>query len=128
MVRYIFSQHNHFDADQLIDDMKRGRLSRQPGHGLPHAGQAGGRRSAAPPGTRPAHRSTSTTTAIRSTSISTAAVRQDDRVPESRPSRPPSREVCRQHHFQASGHSFIIRGTCAECNRARVTKRRLDLV
>ena len=23
MVRYIFAQHNHFDADQLIDDMKR---------------------------------------------------------------------------------------------------------
>ena len=23
MVRYIFSQHNHFDADRLIDDMKQ---------------------------------------------------------------------------------------------------------
>src|SRR5438309_10554165 len=23
MVRYIFARHNHFDADQLIDDMKR---------------------------------------------------------------------------------------------------------
>ena len=23
MVRYIFAQHNHFDAEQLIDDMKR---------------------------------------------------------------------------------------------------------
>src|SRR6516164_3998567 len=23
MVRYIFSKHNHFDADQLIDEMKR---------------------------------------------------------------------------------------------------------
>src|SRR5438105_14601700 len=30
MVRYIFSQHNHFDADQLVDDMKRAgfRVSR----------------------------------------------------------------------------------------------------
>jgi Fur family ferric uptake transcriptional regulator len=37
-------------------------------------------------------------------------------------------EVCRQHHFQATGHTFVIRGTCAECNRARVTKRLLDLV
>src|SRR5271157_1547120 len=26
MVRYIFSQHNHFDADQLIEDMKRAGL------------------------------------------------------------------------------------------------------
>src|SRR5207302_11437001 len=23
MVRYIFAQHNHFDADQLVDNMKR---------------------------------------------------------------------------------------------------------
>src|SRR5436305_8641094 len=30
MVQYIFSRHNHFDADQLIDDMKRAgfRVSR----------------------------------------------------------------------------------------------------
>ena len=26
MVRYIFSRHNHFDADQLIDDMKAADL------------------------------------------------------------------------------------------------------
>ena len=38
------------------------------------------------------------------------------------------REVCRQHQFHASGHTFVIRGTCAECNRARMTTRRLDLV
>src|SRR6516225_6096353 len=30
MVRYIFAQHNHFDAEQLIDDMKQAgfRVSR----------------------------------------------------------------------------------------------------
>src|SRR5437773_10348282 len=30
MVRYIFSKHNHFDADELIDEMKRAgfRVSR----------------------------------------------------------------------------------------------------
>jgi Fur family ferric uptake transcriptional regulator len=38
------------------------------------------------------------------------------------------REVCRLHNFNATGHTFIIRGTCAECNRARVNKRRLDLI
>src|SRR5947207_6192886 len=27
MVRYIFQQHNHFDADQLIEDMKRNGFS-----------------------------------------------------------------------------------------------------
>jgi Fur family ferric uptake transcriptional regulator len=38
------------------------------------------------------------------------------------------RDVCQQHGFMAIGHSFVIRGVCADCNRARVTKRRLDLV
>ena len=38
------------------------------------------------------------------------------------------REVCAQHGFQSSGHTFLVRGTCAECNRARVLKRRLDLI
>ena len=37
-------------------------------------------------------------------------------------------EVCQQNQFQMVGHSFIIRGVCASCNRARMTKRRLDLV
>jgi Fur family ferric uptake transcriptional regulator len=38
------------------------------------------------------------------------------------------RDVCQQHQFQFMGHSFIIRGVCATCNQARMTKRRLDLV
>ncbi len=38
------------------------------------------------------------------------------------------REVCREHHYQLEGHSFVISGICEDCNKARVTKRRLDLV
>ena len=38
------------------------------------------------------------------------------------------RDVCRRHNFQSSGHTFIIRGTCADCNRTRVSRRLLDLV
>jgi Fur family ferric uptake transcriptional regulator len=37
-------------------------------------------------------------------------------------------EICGEQQFQATGHTLIIRGTCAECNRARATKRRLDLI
>lgn len=37
-------------------------------------------------------------------------------------------QLARQHHFHPVGHRFVIYGTCAECNRARVSKRRLDLV
>ena len=38
------------------------------------------------------------------------------------------REVASQHQFQFSGHTLIIRGVCLDCNRARATKRRLDLI
>ena len=38
------------------------------------------------------------------------------------------RDVCRTHNFHMSGHTFVIRGICSECNRSRVTKRRLDLI
>jgi Fur family ferric uptake transcriptional regulator len=38
------------------------------------------------------------------------------------------REVAAEHQFQFSGHSLLIRGVCVECNRARATKRRLDLI
>ncbi|HJZ93416.1 MAG TPA: Fur family transcriptional regulator [Gemmataceae bacterium] len=37
-------------------------------------------------------------------------------------------EICGQHHFQAAGHTLVIRGTCVDCNRARATLRRLDLI
>lgn len=38
------------------------------------------------------------------------------------------REVCGQHQFQMNGHTLVVRGTCADCNRARTAKRRLDLI
>ena len=37
-------------------------------------------------------------------------------------------EVCQRENFQMDGHSFIVRGTCGDCNRKKMTKRRLDLV
>ena len=36
--------------------------------------------------------------------------------------------VSRDHNFRPTGHRLVIFGTCADCNRARVSKRRLDLV
>jgi len=38
------------------------------------------------------------------------------------------RQVCSSHRFQSGGHTLIIRGTCAECNRPRAANRRLDLI
>ena len=37
-------------------------------------------------------------------------------------------EICGQHQFQMAGHTLVIRGTCVDCNRARATNRRLDLI
>lgn len=37
-------------------------------------------------------------------------------------------EVARENNFLPIGHRLVIFGTCAECNRARASRRRLDLV
>jgi Fur family transcriptional regulator, ferric uptake regulator len=37
-------------------------------------------------------------------------------------------EICGQHQFQMAGHTLVIRGTCVDCNRARASNRRLDLI
>jgi len=36
--------------------------------------------------------------------------------------------IAAQQQFQMEGHTLVIQGTCIECNRARSTKRRLDLI
>jgi Fur family ferric uptake transcriptional regulator len=38
------------------------------------------------------------------------------------------REVASKYHFQMSGHTLLIRGTCAECNKARSPRRMLDMI
>lgn len=127
MVRYIFAQHNHFDADKLIDDMKRSgfRVSRATVYrtlaklvdaGLLRRLELGPRMFyehdyGYPPHEHMYCRSCGTVIEFQSPAIEAVV-----------------REVCRQHHFQTSGHTFIVRGTCADCNKARVTKRRLDLI
>jgi Fur family ferric uptake transcriptional regulator len=38
------------------------------------------------------------------------------------------REIASESQFQFIGHTLIVRGICLECNRARATKRKLDLI
>ena len=127
MVRYIFAQHNHFDADRLIDDMKKAgfhvsratvyrTLTKLVDAGLLRRLEVGPRMCYEHDYGYPQHehlRCNKCGAMIEFQSPAIEAV---------------LREVCRQHHFQAIGHTFVIRGTCAECNRARVLKRRLDLI
>ena len=127
MVRYIFSRHNHFDAEQLIDDMKRDgfvvsratvyrTLGKLVSAGLLRRLEVGPRMFYEHDYGYPQHehlycQKCGHMIEFQNTTIETTI-----------------REVCEHYNFQTNGHTFIIRGICADCNRARVTKRRLDLV
>jgi Fur family ferric uptake transcriptional regulator len=127
LVRYIFSQHSHFDADQLIDAVKgQGfRISRATVYRTLSKLVDAGLLRPLEMGTRtfyehdygyPQHEHLHCERCNKIIEFQHPAVEAV------------VREVSRQHGFQSSRHSFIIRGICADCNRARVIKRRLDLV
>jgi Fur family ferric uptake transcriptional regulator len=127
LVRFIFAQHNHFDADQLIDDMKGSglRVSRATVYrtlaklvdaGLLRRLQLGPRTFFEHDYGYPPHEHLYCRECRKVIEFQDPAI--DAAI----------RDVCRQHNFQSSGHSFIVDGICSACNRARVTKRRLDLV
>ena len=127
MVRFIFSQHHHFDADQLIDDLKRAdfRVSRATVYrtlaklvdaGLLRRLEVGPRMFYEHDYGYPQHEHLYCEQCGKMIEFQNPAL--DTLI----------REVCRDQGFQSSGHTFIIRGICLDCNRARVTKRRLDLI
>src|ERR1700688_210695 len=118
MVRYIFSKHNHFDADQLIDEMKqegfhvsRATIYRTLGKlvdaGLLRRLNIGARTVFEHDYGYPQHdhlycQPCRKMIEFQSPDLETLL-----------------RDVCRQNNFQFQGHSFVIRGVCAACNRAR---------
>lgn len=127
LVGYIFQQHNHFDADQLIDDLKRAglRVSRATVYrtlnklvdaGLLRRLELGPRMFYEHDYGYPQHEH------LVCQSCGKMIEFQDSTLEAV------IRDVCRAHNFQSIGHTFVIRGTCSDCNRAKVTKRRLDLV
>jgi Fur family transcriptional regulator, ferric uptake regulator len=127
MVRYIFSRHNHFDADQLIDDMKKAgfnvsratvyrTLTKLVDAGLLRRLEVGPRMFYEHDYGYPQHEH------MHCEKCGKMIEFQDPTIDAL------IGEVCRRHNFQSSGHTFIIRGTCSDCNRSRVTRRLLDLV
>src|SRR4051812_20430708 len=127
MVRYIYSKHNHFDADQLIYDMKREgfqvsratvyrTLSKLVDAGLLRRLEVGPRTFYEHDYGYPQHEHMFCQHCHEMIEFQSPEIEAVIRA------------ICREHNFQASGHTFVIRGLCADCNRARVTKRRLDLV
>jgi Fur family ferric uptake transcriptional regulator len=127
LVRHVFAQHNHFDAEILIEDLKRAglRVSRATVYRtlnkLVDAGML--RRLEFGPRTffehdygYPQHEHLVCEKCGRIIEFQSPAI--DSQL----------REVCAQHQFQPTGHTLVVRGTCSECNRARAVKRRLDLI
>lgn len=127
MIRFIFSQHSHFDADQLIDDMKQaGRqvsratvyrtLKKLVDAGLLRCIDVGPRVHYEHDYGYPQHDHMHCEKCSKIIEFRDPAL--DAMI----------KQVAQQHNFQVKGHSFVLRGLCAECNSARSIKRRLDLV
>ena len=127
MVRYIFSKHNHFDAEQLIEEMKQEglhvsratiyrTLKRLVDAGLLRRLEIGPRMYYEHDYGYPQHEHLICQKCHKMIEFQCSGLESI------------LRDVCQQHGFQLEGHSFIIRGVCSDCNRARMTKRRLDLI
>jgi Fur family transcriptional regulator, ferric uptake regulator len=127
MVRFIFSQHNHFDAEHLIDDLKAAglevsratvyrTLAKLVDAGLLRRLELGPRTHYEHDYGYPQHEHLQCTQCGKMIEFQNPAIELA------------LRQVCGEHHFNATGHLFIVRGTCADCNRARVPKRRLDMI
>lgn len=127
IVRYIFSQHNHFDADQLIDALKKAHLevsratvyrtlAKLVDSGLLRKLEIGPRMCYEHDYGYPQHEHLQCGKCGNMIEFQSAALEAT------------LREVCRQHQFNATGHTLIIRGTCSECNRAKRNNRVLDLI
>jgi Fur family ferric uptake transcriptional regulator len=127
MVSYVFRQHNHFDADQLIDAMKQAgfKVSRATVYrtlgklveaGLLRKLELGPRSCYEHDYGYPQHEHLQCGTCRKMIEFQSPELEEALRA------------VCREHRFNASGHTLLIRGTCVECNQAKTKKRMLDLV
>jgi Fur family ferric uptake transcriptional regulator len=124
LVEHVFAKHSHFEADQLIDELKKAnkKVSRATVYRtllkLVDAGLL--RRIELPTGTvydhdygYPAHDH------LVCEKCGTMIEFQSEQLDEV------LRAVAGEHQFRVSGHTLVVRGICAECNAARSVKRRL---
>ncbi|MFL5339618.1 MAG: Fur family transcriptional regulator [Gemmataceae bacterium] len=127
LVGHIFSQHDHFDADQLILDVQKAglgisratiyrTLTKLVDAGLLRRIEVGPRTVYEHDYGYPQHEHLVCERCGKMIEF------------QSEPIQSAMREVCAQNGFAASGHTLVVRGICADCNRARNPKRRLDLI
>jgi Fur family ferric uptake transcriptional regulator len=127
MVRHVFARHNHFDADNLIDDLKSAglRVSRATVYrtltklvdaGLLRRLELGSRTFYEHDYGYPQHEHLVCERCGRIIEFQSPVLEAV------------IRDACGGQQFQNSGHTLIVRGTCVECNRALGAKRRQDLI
>lgn len=127
MVRFIFSQHHHFDADQLSDMLKKAgldvsratvyrTLAKLVDAGLLRKIELGPRMCYEHDYGYPHHEHLHCGKCNKMIEFQSPEL---DAV---------LREVANKHHFQMSGHTLLLRGTCAECNKSRSPRRMLDMI
>ena len=127
MVQYIFSKHNHFDADELIDEMKSEgfRVSRATVYRTLNKLVDASLLRRINLGSRTVYEHDygyAQHDHLHCEQCGAMIEFQDSQLEKT------IQDMCQQHEFHYRGHTFVIRGVCADCNRARMTKRRLDLV
>ena len=124
LVEHIFAKHSHFDAEQLIEELKKAnkRVSRATVYrtltklvdaGLLRRIELGTRTVFDHDYGYPFHdhlvcEQCGAMIEFQSEALDAAL-----------------REVAGQHQFRANGRTLVIRGVCAACNAARAAKRRL---
>lgn len=127
LVRHIFDSHKHFDADELVADLRAaGRsVSRSTVYrtlrllvdsGLLRELRLTNRTAYEHDYGYPSHDHLHCTECNKVVEFRNDAIRQ---VREA---------ISREHGFRASGHRLIITGVCSECSRAHSPRRRLDLI
>jgi Fur family ferric uptake transcriptional regulator len=127
LVRFVFARHTHFDADGLIDELKQANLavsratvyrtlSKLVDAGLLRRIELGGRTCFEHDYGYPRHDHLVCDRCGKMIEFQSPAIEAV------------LREVAAEHHFQMAGHTLLIRGTCAECNQARHSRRKLDMI
>ena len=127
MVRFIFSSHEHFDTDTLVEEMRRAGLvvSRATAYltltKLVHAGllrrlETGVRTTFEHDYGYPQHDHLHC-------SVCSVMIEFENPDLENK-----LQEVAQSHGFHMDGHCLIVKGTCASCRRLRIAKRKLDLI
>ena len=127
LIRHIFDSHKHFDADELVADLREAgrQVSRSTVYrtlrllveaGLLRELRLTNRTAYEHDYGYPSHDH------LHCSECNTVVEFRNDEI------RRLQESISREHGFRPTGHRFIITGLCPTCSRARNPRRRLDLI